>query len=95
MHMASSAPMLHLKSIIQMTKLELIMLELATVVIGSISLHLWYLSPQSIPLALAEESLSTQQKTSLALGLSQVSRTQNVAQGKPSFPDLSELYDSL
>ena len=93
--LASGAPMLHLESIIQMKQLEQIMPELAKVVLESIRLHLWYLTPQNIPLALADESLPTHRRMSLAIGLSNVTRTQNITLGKPQFPDLSDWPDNF
>ena len=57
-HLASTAPMLHLNSIHQMKKLKGILPDLADVIMESINLHLWYLTPQSIPLALTDENLS-------------------------------------
>ena len=93
--LASSAPMLHLSSIQQMKKLQKILPELAEVILASISLHLWYLTPQSIPLALADETLSADQRSWIATGLSSTPRPESHPIGKPTFPDLSTWKDKL
>ena len=56
--LAFSAPRLHLSTIHQMKKVEMFFIDLSAVVLESISLHLWYLTPQSIPPALKDEALS-------------------------------------
>ena len=76
-----------------MKKLQRFLPALAKVVLESISLHLWYLTPQSIPLALADESLSVDQRSSIAVGLSRIPRQEVLPMGKPSFPDLSSWPD--
>ena len=91
--LASSAPQLHLSTIHQMKKLQRFLPALAKVVLEIISLHLWYLTPQSIPLALADESLSVDQRSSIAVGLSRIPRQEVLPMGKPSFPDLSSWPD--
>ena len=60
--LASRAPMLHLTSIHQMKKLKSILPDLAEVILQIISLHLWYLTPQLITLALADPELEDKQK---------------------------------
>ena len=56
--LASSAPMLHLTTISQMKRLGEIFPDLSKVVLDSINLHLWYLTPQSVPLSLTDTALS-------------------------------------
>jgi hypothetical protein len=68
--LASSAPMLHLNTIMQMKKAKKFLPDVAEVVLASIELHLWYLTPQSIPLALIDETLSDDHRSWLAVGLS-------------------------
>ena len=63
--LASSAPMLHLQTISQMKRAAKHIPHITPAVLKSISLHLWYLTPQSIPLALLDESLSLDKKSFL------------------------------
>ena len=91
---AVSAPVLHLSTISQMKKLEVILPDLAGVVLKSIFAHLWYLSPQWVPLAIADESLPSDQRSNLAVTLSNIPRPETFPLGKPSFPDLSEVSDN-
>ena len=56
--LACPAPMLHLTTIPQMKKLGEIFPDLSKVVLDSINLHLWYLTPQSVPLSLTDTALS-------------------------------------
>ena len=93
--LAISAPMLHLSTISQMKKLQKILPDLAKVILDSISLHLWYLTPQSIPLALTDETLSADQRSWIATGLNSITRLDVIPIGKPSFPDLSTWPDEL
>ena len=93
--LASTAPMLHLSSIHQMKKLKSILPDLAEVILESISLHLWYLTPQSIPLALTDENLSADQRSWIATGLSSIPRMEVLPMGKPTFPNLSTWSDKL
>ena len=87
--LASTAPMLHLSTIYQMKKLKKILPDLADVILESISLHLWYLTPQCIPLALTDETLSADQRSMIGTGLKSIPRLDVLPIGKPSFPDLS------
>ena len=87
--LACSAPMLHLSTVLQMKRLEKFLPELSAAVLGSINLHLWYLTPQAIVLALVDESLSNDLRSSLAVDLSSIPRSRNLPLGKPVFPDLS------
>ena len=89
----SSAPMLHLKTISQMKRAQRFIPDLAPVVLKSISLHLWYLTPQCVPLALVDETLSGDQRSSLAVGIANTPRPEVYPLGKPSFPDLSSIPD--
>ena len=91
--LASSAPKLHLSTIQQMKKLQRFLPGPAKVVLASISLHLWYLTPQCIPLALTDESLSVDQRSMIAIGLKNIPRQEVLPMGKPSFPDLSSWPD--
>ena len=90
---ASQAPMLHLHTISQMKRVEKYMPELAQIVLDSISLHLWYITPQSIPLALVDETLTMDQRSMIAVKLLKIPRPAKFALGKPSFPDLSSTPD--
>ena len=67
--------------------------DLAGVVLDSISLHLWYLTPQCVPLALTDDNLSPDQRSWIATGLSNIPRQEVLPLGKPSFPDLSSYPD--
>ena len=87
--LASSAPMLHLQTLKQMEKLKVLLPELAMVVLNSIQLHLWYLTPQGIPLSLVDESLSDDARSWIAVGIFSTPRPTVHLLGKPSFPDLS------
>lgn len=91
--LASSAPMLHLLSISQMKQYKKYFPDLAGVVLDSISLHLWYLTPQCVPLALIDKNLSADQRSWIATGLSSTPRQEVLPLGKPSFPDLSSYPD--
>ena len=93
--LASKAPMLHLASIHQMKKLKNILPDLADVILKSISLHLWYLTPQSIPLALTDEDLSADKRSQIASSLMNIPRIEVLPMGKPTFPDLSTWSDQL
>ena len=90
--LASAAPMLHLSTIQQMKRLGKFLPELSELVLQSINLHLWYLTPQTIIFALVDESLSTDQRSSLAVDLSNIPRSKTLPLGKPTFPDLSSHY---
>ena len=87
--LASSAPMMHLTTISHMKKLKKHLPDVAEVVLDSIALHLWYLTPQCIPLALTDETLSSDQRSWIATGLSSIPRLEVFPFGKPIFPDLS------
>ena len=91
--LASSAPMLHLSSIQQMKKLRKFFSELADVVLQSINLHLWYLTPQAIVFSIVDESLPDDIRSSLAVDLSTIPRSMDMPLGKPSFPDLSSFSE--
>ena len=91
--LAFSAPRLHLSTIHQMKKVARFFPDLSAVVLESISLHLWYLTPQNIPLALTEEALSADQRSWIATGLSSIPRERALPMGKPVFPDLSSWPD--
>ena len=87
--LASSAPMLHLKTISQMKKFMEYQPDVATVVLQSINLHLWYITPQSIPLALVDKSISAEKRKSIAVALADIPRPTVLPMGKPSYPDIS------
>lgn len=91
----SVAPMLHLTTISQMKKFQEFFPDVATTVLDSINLHLWYITPQSIPLALIDEGLAVEQRKNNAQKLSEVARPTVLPMGKPSFPDLSAWPDRL
>ena len=63
--------------------------EVARTVLGSILLHLWYITPQGIPLALTDESLGIDQRSKIAVKLCRTPRPVEFPLGKPTFPDLS------
>ena len=93
--LASSAPMLHLSTISQMKRAMKDIPDLAPVVLESISLHLWYLTPQCVPLALVDESLTEEKRSLLAVGLANTPRPEVFPMGKPAFPDLSSIPDKI
>ena len=72
--LASLSPMLHINTILQMKKVKQYMPDVADIVLASIDLHLWYITPQSIPLAIVDETLSAEQRSWLAVGLSNIER---------------------
>ena len=86
---ASHAPLLHLHTISQMKRVKKFMPEVAETVLDSISLHLWYIFPMCIPLALVDETLTNDQRGLIAVRLLKTPRPAKFALGKPSFPDLS------
>ena len=85
--------MLHLESISQMKRVQRYMPDVARAVLDSISLHLWYITAPSIPLALVDESVSIDEKSKLAIKLLGFTRPEKFPLGKPSFPDLSSFSD--
>ena len=87
--LASHAPILHLHTISQMKRVEKHMPEVARTVLKSILLHLWYITPQGIPLALTDESLGIDQRSKIAVKLCRTPRPVVFPLGKPTFPDLS------
>ena len=78
-----------------MKKLKNILPDLAEVILQSISLHLWYLTPQSIPLALTDEDISADKRSQIASSLLNIPRIEVLPMGKPTFPDLSTWSDQL
>ena len=91
----TSAPMLHLHSISQMYRATEYIPNLAPIVLQSIFLHLWYITPQSIPLALLDDSLSADERSLLAVGLANTPKPDVFPRGKPLFPDLTSIPDEF
>ena len=79
----------------QMRRLGEIFPDLAKVVLDSINLHLWYLTPQSVPLSLTDTTLSPDIRKSLAVKLSSIPSPTTFPMGKPAFPDISVWPDRL
>ena len=72
--LASSAPKLHLTSYSQMHRVKEFLPDVASTVLKSMSGHLWYLTPQCVPLALVDEGLAPGERALLAVGLSKIPR---------------------
>ena len=89
-----SAPRLDIQFIKQLTMYQNIDRDISECVLKSVVRHLWYLTPELIPLALFDNAVSDDEKKQLAKQLTEISVPQTFKSGKPSFVKLVETIDN-
>ena len=88
--LATASPRLDKQFLRDILHYESIDQEIALCVLKSVKRHLWYLSPELIPMALFDPKVPLIEKKSIALALHDKSPPSNYKKGKPTV-----LYDSV
>ena len=65
-------------------------IDIANCVLQSVKRHLWYLTPELVPLSLFDKDVSIEEKQMMASKLTQISVPESFKSGKPSFVKLVE-----
>ncbi len=89
-----AAPKLDILFIKHLKMYRNIDIGISNCVLQSVKRHLWYLTPELVPLSLFDKTLSMDDKHSIARKLTQVSVPETFRGGKPSFVKLIDMIDN-
>ena len=83
-------PKLDILFIKHLTMYKNIDIDIANCVLQSVKRHLWYLTPELVPLSLFDKDVSIEEKQMMASKLTQINVPESFKSGKPSFVKLVE-----
>ena len=83
-------PKLDILFIKHLTMYKNIDIDIANCVLQSVKRHLWYLTPELVPLSLFDKDVSIEEKQMMASKLTQINVAESFKSGKPSFVKLVE-----
>ena len=89
-----AAPKLDMVFINNLNMFKNIDIGIANCVLHSVKRHLWYLTPELIPLSLFDKDVSIEAKQQIARKLTQISVPENFQSGKPSFAKIIDMINN-
>ena len=89
-----AAPKLDMVFINNLNMFKNIDIGIANCVLQSVKRHLWYLTPELIPLSLFDKDVSIEAKQQIARKLTQISVPENFQSGKPSFAKIIDMINN-